>query len=246
MVGISNAFGFAKSKGPGGRDPNILFNRFIKGFGAGGDDSELGLADFQEDLLKNIEGRADNPFIGRIVQGQEDLLRRLGGLSGQLDNLPNMLRRTALASTDAGAVAAAQAAKLAGAGRGGAAFGAGGASALASRAAQTAATQQGAALASSLVQGEQARAAFELQLGGLQGSITDALSRGRVAQAGLFEQRQAPGISARQQFLNIIGDIARAGIAGSGGSPSTRGRSIDLDYSGSFGLGGGGGGSQGF
>lgn len=190
-----------------------------------------------EDLLKFIDERADNPFIQDVSEGQEDLLKKLGGMSGQLDALPNQLKRTALASTDAGAVAAAQAAKNAGAGRGGAAFGGGGATAVATRAAAGAATAQSAALASALVQGEQARSAFELNLGSLQGNVTDSLTKGKIAQAGLFEQRQGAGLNARTQFLNILGEMGKSGIAGTGGSPEQRSKS----RGGSGGVAGGGG-----
>ena len=211
------SFNFGSSKGPGGRDPKKTFEDLLPGV-------ERGFEQFNDAL----QSRDDNPFILDIINSQEDLLGRLARMSGQLDGLPDMLKRSALGSTDAGAVAAMQAAKAAGAGRGGVAFGGGGALAAATRAAQGAATQQGAALASALVQGQQAKAGFELQLSGLQGSVADSLSKGRIAQAGLFERRQDSSLDARQRFFDILGQMSIAGMGGTGGSPSTRARSFNV------------------
>ena len=194
------------SKGSKGRDPFGTFSQFLPGIEGG-----------RDDILDYLSRRGDNPYLASIASGQENLLGRLSRMSGQLDGLPDMLKRSALGSTDAGAVAAMQAAKAAGAGRGGLAFGGGGALAAATRAAQGAATQQGAALSQAIVQGQQAKAGFELQLGSLQANIADSLSKAKVAQSGLFEKRQGAELDARRQFLDILGKMSASSLSGLGG-----------------------------
>ena len=177
------------SKGSKGRDPFGTFSQFLPGIEGG-----------RDDILDYLSRRGDNPYLASIASGQENLLGRLSRMSGQLDGLPAM-----------------QAAKAAGAGRGGLAFGGGGALAAATRAAQGAATQQGAALSQAIVQGQQAKAGFELQLGSLQANIADSLSKAKVAQSGLFEKRQGAELDARRQFLDILGKMSASSLSGLGG-----------------------------
>lgn len=209
---MSGGGSFSKSKGAGGRDPNQVFSQLA---------SQLGPA--YSDLLDTIEGRDSNKYGADIVTSQEDLLGRIKQMTG------GSLQRSALGSTDSASVAAAQVAKTSG-GRGGGAFGGGGATALATRAAQGAASSQGAAL-------DQVNHQSKVQLAQLEAGVSDSLQRGKIAQAGLFEQRQSVGINARTQFLDILGGMAKSGLAGTGGSASTRARGES--HSGEGGVGGG-------
>ena len=225
---MSGAGSFNKSRGPGGRDPNAILNQLM---------TQLGPV--YGNLTNSIDTRNQkaNPYIDNINKEQVAQANNLSGMRGQLDSLSGNLKRQALAGSDQTAVAAAQAAKIAGGGRGGAAFGGGGATAIASRAAQQAASGQSAALSSALIQGEQSKAAFDLNLAAQEAKVADSIQKGSGIQGTLFEKREQDVIDARKQLLDILGTIGASGIAGSGGSPSIRSRSWGTAGSGSYEMG---------
>jgi hypothetical protein len=177
-----------------------------------------------ESLLARQEGlegllQQRNPFLESISQSLIGAQGQAQSLRGGLDQLPGLLKSSALASTQGAQVAAVQAARGAGAGRGGLAFG-GGAGAIAARAAQQAASGQSAALAQALFQGEQAKAGFNLQQAGLEGGIAQSLAQARGMQAGIFEQRQGAQAGAITNLQQLL--MAQAGLLQSGrpSSPS--------------------------
>ena len=173
--------------------------------------------------ISQINADGLNPYANQLTDS-------FNGISGAISNaasganrvrglaaaLPGQLRNSALASTSGAQQAAVNAARVASAGRGGLAFG-GGAGAIAARAAQGAATQQGAALAQAMSGATQLQIGAEQAATGIQQNavqqqlgLAGALSQARAQQAGLEEARRG-----RVDALMMADLQGRQGLAGS-------------------------------
>lgn len=147
-----------------------LFGGLIAGAGLGMIGSLFG-----QKQANKAANRAKNDFYemrNNLITGEGGFNQQLSALQGNADNAlardmlynraitaarsqSDLLKRSALASTLPGQVAALEAARAAGASRGGLAFG-GGVGAIAGQAARSVAPMQGAALAQALAQSNQA------------------------------------------------------------------------------------------
>lgn len=230
------SIGGGKSRGAGGRDPATVFKQ-LQGF----------LEPIYGDLIsstENIIGQnqytnlnyQSNPYINQIVGGsQYEALRAARESYQGTKNLPRELQGLLGAQSDASTRAAALAARTAGGGRGGLAYG-GGAASIAGQSAAASASALGAGYLGALVQGRQA------QVGAAQNltSAANAILQGRQAQAGIVGQYQSLNqqlsqqnrlfnvearLSPRQKYLEILGGISSSAIGGTGGSPGTRSKS---------------------
>lgn len=183
-----------------------------------------------ERRMAEISNEGINPYITQLDAQRA----QLGGLQGAIDQaaaganrlrsyadaLPGQLRNSALASTQGASVASANAARLAGSGRGGMAFG-GGASALAARGAQQASVQQGAALANAMLGATQARmqaeqAATGIEQGAVQQTmgLRNMIAQNTMAAAGLQEQFTNRLDSFRLADIQMRSSLANSALAG--------------------------------
>ena len=142
--------------------------------------------------------QAFQPHMQAALSSFETAESMVGRMGDVYKDLPGQLRRGALAQTTGAQVAGMQAARTAGGGRGGMAYGGGGA-AMASRAAAQGAVGQSAALAGALNQAT-----------GMQGQMAAQQAQ---MQTGLIGQRAQLGQMAmmpRQQYLQYMGDMSKA------------------------------------
>ena len=142
--------------------------------------------------------QAFQPHMQAALGSFETAESMVGRLGDVYKDLPGQLRRGALGQTTGAQVAGMQAARVAGGGRGGMAYGGGGA-AMASRAATQGAVGQSAALAGALTQAT-----------GMQGQMAAQQAQ---MQTGLIGQRAQLGQMAtmpRQQYLQYMGDMSKA------------------------------------
>lgn len=151
-------------------------------------------------------GRQINPMSGRFA----DALQPLDQAQGYLDQLPDLLRNSALASTESGALGGMQAARAM-ATRGGLAY-SGGAANIAARTAAGIAPQQSASLADALLQGMNAKV-------GLAGQRSNTMMQITSAEAGLADSAFKDEVSYRQNLISSM-----MGMAPSFGSTGLQGQ----------------------
>ncbi len=222
------SFGKTKSRGGQGASPEGLIT-----FGQGSLQSG-GFGSFQ-DVMAEIRRLMESPNdqLDAAEESAQFGKDQLELLAGEVDPIQQLLREEALTRTDNAAVSSVLAARQAGGGRGGLAFGTG-ASEVAARGARDAAVGQSAALGQSLVGAAQARTQRGLGIADAAGN----LSRVQLQAGTLLEERQSRGLRARQQFLQLMAGIAGAGVSGVGGSTQSPARGKGPSGFDAFGLGG--------
>lgn len=237
MSGSLNILGGQKksrTKGiPVGKSPYELIP-FAQGTLSGG-----GPGSFEDILFELRRAQQENPALSAAGGLYGQVAEGLDSLEASPDPRAALLREASLTGTDRAASAGVLLAREAGAGRGGLAFGTG-AGELARRTASETAVGQSQALSQAVLGAEQLREDRNRFLA----AARQELAAGRLQEAGLIARRRERALSVRQNFLQLMAQIASAGTAGIGGAVRTSGRSkgpyqFGLDFG--FSMGGAGG-----
>lgn len=167
-----------------------------------------------EEMFKS--GRSINPYAGSF----KDALKPYDEAQQTLNNLPQLLRNSALAGTENSAVSGLAAARAM-ASRGGLAY-SGGAAALAARTAGGIASQQSSALADAMLQGENAKLSFAQ-------AKSAAMMQATGAEAGLADSTFKDELGYRQNLIASLSGMSTSfGTTGLQGQRATADRRYGL------------------
>lgn len=217
------------SSRPVGGSPQELIP-FSQGTLGGG-----GPGSFNDVLFELNRSLQENPALtaasGQFGQAEAGL----DALEAAPDPRGALLRELSLTTTDRAASAGSLFAREAGAGRGGLAFGTG-AGEIARRSAADAAGGQSQALSQAVLGAEQLKEDRSRFLTTARGQLGGA----RLGEAQFIASRRERALNARQQFLQLMAQIAASGTTGIGGAAFGKARGSSFQFS----VGGKGGSSS--